>query len=86
MEEWYAVDSHGDNLGGPGASRTCRTTRGRPAERAACSFDDHTAEFLGASGNLFIQTPNLDRFASQGMRLSRMFTAAPSACRRARRC
>jgi arylsulfatase A-like enzyme len=39
--------------------------------------DDQTAEFLGASGNPVIKTPNLDRFASQGMRLSRMFTAAP---------
>ena len=39
--------------------------------------DDHTAEFLGASGNTAIQTPNLDRFASQGIRCSRMFTAAP---------
>ncbi|MDH4180020.1 MAG: sulfatase, partial [Armatimonadota bacterium] len=39
--------------------------------------DDHSAEFLGASGNPVIQTPNLDRFASQGMRCTRMFTAAP---------
>jgi arylsulfatase A-like enzyme len=39
--------------------------------------DDHTAEFLGASGNPLIQTPNLDRFASQGIRCKRMFTAAP---------
>jgi arylsulfatase A-like enzyme len=39
--------------------------------------DDHAAEFLGASGNPVIRTPNLDRFASQGMRLTRMFTAAP---------
>lgn len=39
--------------------------------------DDHSAEFLGASGNKVIRTPNLDRFASQGMRLVRMFTAAP---------
>ena len=39
--------------------------------------DDHSAEFLGASGNPLIQTPNLDRFASQGIRCTRMFTAAP---------
>ena len=39
--------------------------------------DDHSAEFLGASGNPVIQTPNLDRFASQGIRCTRMFTAAP---------
>ena len=39
--------------------------------------DDHSAEFLGAAGNPVIRTPNLDRFASQGMRLDRMFTSAP---------
>ncbi len=39
--------------------------------------DDHAAEFLGANGNPVIRTPNLDRFASQGMRCTRMFTAAP---------
>jgi len=39
--------------------------------------DDHTAEFTGCYGNPVIQTPNLDRFASQGMRMNSMFTAAP---------
>lgn len=39
--------------------------------------DDHSNEFLGVSGNPVIQTPNLDRFASQGARCTRMFTAAP---------
>jgi len=39
--------------------------------------DDHTAEFTGCYGNPVIQTPNLDRFASQGMRMTSMFTAAP---------
>ncbi|MFB3826493.1 MAG: sulfatase [Bryobacteraceae bacterium] len=39
--------------------------------------DDHSAEFLGAAGNPAIRTPNLDRFASEGMRCNRMFTAAP---------
>lgn len=39
--------------------------------------DDHTAEFLGCYGNRAIRTPNVDRFASEGIRLTRMFVAAP---------
>jgi len=39
--------------------------------------DDHTASFLGAYGDPVIQTPNFDRFAGQGMRFDRAFTAAP---------
>ena len=38
--------------------------------------DDHTAEFLGCYGNPTIHTPNLDRFASEGMRF-RAFSAPP---------
>ncbi|MEK7408595.1 MAG: sulfatase [Acidobacteriota bacterium] len=39
--------------------------------------DDHSAFFLGANGNRSIRTPNLDRFAAEGMRFDRAFTAAP---------
>ncbi len=39
--------------------------------------DDHTAEFTGCYGNPVVRTPNLDRFASQGMRFQRAFCAAP---------
>ncbi|MDX2268679.1 MAG: sulfatase [Bryobacter sp.] len=39
--------------------------------------DDHSMPDLGCMGNPDIRTPNLDRFASQGMKLQRMFTAAP---------
>lgn len=39
--------------------------------------DDHTAEFMGCYGNPTIRTPNLDRFAAEGMRLDRFFCAAP---------
>lgn len=39
--------------------------------------DDHTAEFTGCYGNPYVRTPNLDRFASEGMRLDRFFCAAP---------
>jgi N-sulfoglucosamine sulfohydrolase len=39
--------------------------------------DDHSAPFLGCYGDKTVQTPNLDRFAGEGMRLNRMFTVAP---------
>jgi arylsulfatase A-like enzyme len=39
--------------------------------------DDHTAEFTGCYGNAVIRTPNLDRFAGEGLRANRMFCAAP---------
>ena len=39
--------------------------------------DDHTAEFMGSYGNPTIHTPNLDRFAAEGMRFTRFFCSAP---------
>jgi arylsulfatase A-like enzyme len=39
--------------------------------------DDHSVPYLGAYGNSFIRTPNLDRFAAEGIRMDKMFTAAP---------
>lgn len=39
--------------------------------------DDHSAAHLGAYGNPDIRTPNLDRFAAQGMRFERAYVAAP---------
>jgi len=39
--------------------------------------DDHTAEFVGCYGNPTIHTPNIDRFAREGMRFTRFFCAAP---------
>jgi N-sulfoglucosamine sulfohydrolase len=39
--------------------------------------DDHSAEFTGCYGNPVIRTPNIDRFASEGMKLDRFFCAAP---------
>lgn len=38
--------------------------------------DDHSAPYLGCYG-FPIRTPNFDRFAAQGLRAERMFTAAP---------
>ncbi|MCX6593356.1 MAG: sulfatase [Acidobacteria bacterium] len=39
--------------------------------------DDHSAPYLGCYGDPAVRTPHLDRFASQGMRFDRAFTAAP---------
>lgn len=39
--------------------------------------DDHSAPHVGCYGNPDIQTPNLDRFASQGMRFDRAYVACP---------
>lgn len=39
--------------------------------------DDHSAPYLGPYGASYMKTPNLDRFAAQGMRCDRAFTAAP---------
>lgn len=39
--------------------------------------DDHSYPYLGCYGNPDVQTPNLDRFASEGMRFDRMFVSCP---------
>jgi len=39
--------------------------------------DDHSAAHVGAYGNPDIKTPNLDKFATQGMRFERAYVAAP---------
>jgi arylsulfatase A-like enzyme len=39
--------------------------------------DDHTAEFTGCYGNPVVRTPNIDRFAAEGMRFTRFFCSAP---------
>src|SRR5687768_7517914 len=39
--------------------------------------DDHSYPFLSCYGDSNVRTPNLDRFAAQGMRFHRFFTAAP---------
>jgi len=39
--------------------------------------DDHSYPYLGCYGNKDVQTPNLDRFAEQGMRFDRMFVGCP---------
>ena len=39
--------------------------------------DDHSYPFLSCYGDSNVRTPNLDRFAAQGMKFHRFFTAAP---------
>ncbi len=39
--------------------------------------DDHSVPHLGVYGDPVIRTPNLDRFAGEGMRFDRAFQAAP---------
>src|SRR3954470_15758441 len=39
--------------------------------------DDHSAPHVGCYGNADIRTPNLDRFAAEGMRFDRAYVASP---------
>ncbi len=39
--------------------------------------DDHSYPYLGCYGNPDVRTPNLDRFAAQGLRCDRMFVSCP---------
>jgi len=39
--------------------------------------DDHSYPYLGCYGNRDVRTPNLDRFAAQGLRCDRMFVCCP---------
>jgi len=39
--------------------------------------DDHSAPYLGAYGATWMSTPNLDKFAREGVLFERAFTAAP---------
>ncbi len=54
-----------------------QATAGQRPNLVLILSDDHTAEFTGCYGNPVIRTPNLDRFAAEGMRLDRFFCAAP---------
>src|SRR3954468_9189434 len=39
--------------------------------------DDHSAPHVGCYGNPDIKTPNLDKFAAQGMRFDRAYVTSP---------
>ena len=46
--------------------------------------DDHSYPHLGYDANKDILTPNLDKFAAEGMRFDRAYVPCPQACRRVR--
>jgi arylsulfatase A-like enzyme len=53
---------------------------GEAAERPNVLFllsDDHSAPYLGCYGCRDVRTPNLDRFAAEGLRFDRMFVTCP---------
>ncbi len=58
-------------------AQAARAAAGPPPNIVLMLSDDHTASVLGAYGNAVVRTPNLDRFAGQGMRFDGAFTAAP---------
>lgn len=60
----------------PSAAGSAGTSADRPNVLFILS-DDHSAPFLGCYGNKVIRTPNLDRFASEGMLFDRQFCGAP---------
>jgi arylsulfatase A-like enzyme len=52
----------------------------RAADRPNILFllsDDHSYPYLGCYGNKNVRTPNLDRFATEGLRFDRMFVSCP---------
>lgn len=52
----------------------------RAADRPNILFllsDDHSYPYLGCYGNKDVRTPNLDRFAGEGLRFDRMFVSCP---------
>jgi len=49
----------------------------RPPNILFILSDDHSAPYLGAYGADYMYTPNLDKFAREGVVFERAFTAAP---------
>jgi arylsulfatase A-like enzyme len=49
----------------------------RPPNILIILSDDHSAAHVGCYGNEDVQTPNLDKLASEGMRFDRTYVAAP---------
>ena len=65
---------------GPALTRFSAAAGAAPPERPNILLvltDDHSAPHLGCYGNREIRTPNLDRFAGQGMRFDRAYVTSP---------
>lgn len=59
---------------------TAAATSLRAADKPNILFllsDDHSYPYLGCYGNADVRTPNLDRFAAEGLRADRMFVSCP---------
>ncbi len=56
---------------------TSPATETRPPNILVILSDDHSKPHLGCYSNPDIRTPNLDRFAAQGMRFDRAYVACP---------
>lgn len=63
-------------LGGLAAPALMQRSAGKPNLVLILS-DDHSVPYLGCYGHTAVRTPNLDRFASEGIKLDRCYTAAP---------
>ncbi len=59
------------------ATASQQPTATKPPNILFILSDDHSAPYLGAYGADWMSTPNLDKFASEGMLFTRAFTAAP---------
>lgn len=59
-----------------GAVEAAEASAGKPNILVVLS-DDHSAPHVGCYGNADVKTPNLDRFASEGMRCDRAYVTCP---------
>ncbi|MFN7803123.1 MAG: sulfatase-like hydrolase/transferase, partial [Planctomycetaceae bacterium] len=53
------------------------TTAKSPPNIVWICADDYTPDFCGAYGNRLVQTPALERLASEGLRFDRVFATCP---------
>lgn len=63
-------------------SASARNAKETPQKEERPNFlivltDDHTADHVGCYGNPDIRTPNIDQFASQGMKFTRAYVMSP---------
>ncbi len=62
---------------GPAPDAAAETVPARPPNLLIVLSDQHSYDMLGSYGNEQIITPNLDRFAAQGTRLTQAFSNQP---------
>ena len=62
---------------GRARSAYARPVPGRPPNIVLVMSDQHRADALGCAGNEVVQTPHLDRLASDGFRFERMYCQGP---------